>query len=47
MKVDVLARSRKVAEREALKAIVSDVVQWGRGIIEVRTDVEEIPGGPT
>jgi len=37
--VNVNARSPEEAEREALKAIVSDIEGWSKGVIDVRTEV--------
>jgi hypothetical protein len=41
--VDVHASSLKEAEREAMKAIVSDLVGWSNGIIDIRTEIVEAP----
>ena len=37
--VDVNARSPEEAEREAMKAIASDIAGWSKGVIDVRTEV--------
>lgn len=37
--VDVNALKAEEAEREAMKAIVSDIAGWSKGVIDVRTEV--------
>jgi predicted DNA-binding transcriptional regulator AlpA len=41
--VELNAQTAEAAEREALKAIVSDIAGWSKGVILVKSEVVEEP----